>query len=252
MGAMGRAQPHPPRPAGPHQGEPPTQARRDARTRDRLLILPVPVRAVDQWRRDTAAALAVGRLVPPGEKLSGAGQTGVRSIRLHAIAGNGWACDPLTSRHRILNREEDHAFWAWAIIEVLRLTGARVEELLELNHHSVAQYRLPATGELVALLLDRSVQKRRERLLVVSPELADVLSAIIRRVRDDNGAVPVVRARDVHEHVWLPPSPLLFQRRLGAAIHALSIGPVSTLLDDALAARASSTKPTAPRCAAHP
>ena len=35
-----------------------------------------------------------------------------------------------------------------------------------------------------------------ERLLVVSPELADVLSAIIRRVRDSTGKVPsIVRLR---------------------------------------------------------
>jgi hypothetical protein len=35
---------------------------------------------------------------------------------------------------------------------VLRLTGIRVEELTELSHHSLIQYKLPATGELVPLL----------------------------------------------------------------------------------------------------
>jgi hypothetical protein len=44
--------------------------------------------------------------------------------------------------------EEDLAFWAWAAVEVLRLTGVRVEELLEISHHSLVQYRLPGTGEL--------------------------------------------------------------------------------------------------------
>lgn len=32
------------------------------------------------------------------------------------------------------------------------ITGVRVEELLELSHHSFVEYRLPSTGELVPLL----------------------------------------------------------------------------------------------------
>ena len=45
------------------------------------------------------------------------------------------------------------------------------------------QYRLPTTGELVPLLQIAPSKTDAERLLVVSPELADVLSAIITRVR---------------------------------------------------------------------
>jgi len=73
-----------------------------------------------------------------------------------------------------------------------------------------------------------------ERLLVVSPELADTLSAVIRRIRSSNGAVPLVRARDPKELIWLPPSPLLFQRRVGTENHVINGGLVSTLLDEAL------------------
>jgi hypothetical protein len=47
--------------------------------------------------------------------------------------------------------EEDQAFWVWAAIEVLRRTGARIEELLELTHLSLRQYHAP-TGEMVPLL----------------------------------------------------------------------------------------------------
>jgi hypothetical protein len=61
-----------------------------------------------------------------------------------------------------------------------------------------------------------------ERLLVVSPELADVLSAIICRIRDTSGAVPLVRGRDRHELTWLPPSPLLFQRRTRTENHMIT------------------------------
>jgi hypothetical protein len=70
---------------------------------------------------------------------------------------------------------------------------------------------------------------------VVSPELADVLSAVICRVRGTDGAVPLVRARDNHELVWLPPAPLLFQRRTRAENHSLGRGFVARLLDEALA-----------------
>jgi Phage integrase family len=74
-----------------------------------------------------------------------------------------------------------------------------------------------------------------ERLLLVSPELADVLSAIICRVRGSHGAVPLVRARDWHERTWLPPSPLLFQRRVSSENRAITSTLVANLLNAALA-----------------
>ncbi len=49
-------------------------------------------------------------------------------------------------RIELLRKEED-AFWAWAIIETLRHTGVRVEELLELTHLALVSYRLPDSGE---------------------------------------------------------------------------------------------------------
>ena len=41
--------------------------------------------------------------------------------------------------------------------------------------------------------------------MVVSPELADVLSAIICRIRDDAGAVPLAVTYDYHERIYGPP-----------------------------------------------
>jgi hypothetical protein len=211
------------------------KARMDARTRDRLPVLPVLVRVADKWRKDAHALLAAARRTQPGKAFTTSGQTLVRSVRPHADPNNVWAHDPNTGKQRPLDVEEDHAFWAWAIIEVLRLTGVRAEELQELSHHSLVQYRLPTTGELVPLLQIAPSKTDAERLLVVSPELADVLSTVICRIRDGNAAVPLVRARDRHELVWLPPSPLLFQRRQGTENHMISIGVVASLLDEALA-----------------
>jgi len=38
---------------------------------------------------------------------------------------------------------EEEAFWAWAIIEILGLTGIRLEELLDLSHLSIRHYAWP-------------------------------------------------------------------------------------------------------------
>jgi hypothetical protein len=121
-------------------------------------------------------------------------------------------------------------------VQVLRLTGIRVEELTELTHPSLVQYRLPGTGQLVPLLHIAPSKTDTERLLVVSPELADVLSAIICRVRDEAGAIPLVAAYDYHERVFNPPLPLLFQRRVGTENRAISAPAIRILLDQALTA----------------
>jgi integrase len=212
------------------------KARMDGRTRERLPVLPVLVESADRWRRESAQLLQAGQQVKPGQQFSAAGKTLTRIDRPYAAADkNVWVRDPDTGKPRLLNSEEDHAFWAWAVIEVLRHTGVRVEELLELSHHSLIQYRLPTTGELVPLLQIAPSKTDTERLLVVSPELADVLSAIICRVRGADGAVPLVSARDRHELVWLPPAPLLFQRRTRAENRAFLAGFVGRLLVKALA-----------------
>src|SRR5262249_60325180 len=93
----------------------------------------------------------------------------------------------------------------------------RIEELTELSHHSLIQYRLPATGEIVPLLQIAPSKTDTERLLVIAPELADVLSTIITRIRGFDGSAPLVAAYDYGEKTWTPPLPLLFQWRGGGA-----------------------------------
>src|SRR5580700_6141092 len=214
------------------------KARMDARTRDRLPVLPILTRAALQWRDDAGAVLAAARDAEPGQQFTAAGQTLARSVRPHGAPGNIWAHDPATSKQRFLNLEEDHAFWAWAIIEVLRLTGIRVEELTELSHYSLVQYRLPATGEIVPLLQIAPSKTDTERLLVISPDMADVLSAVISRLRGQSrsGAVPLVPAYDSQERTWLPPAPVLFQRQYGSEHRRISAGSVREMLDAAFAA----------------
>ena len=146
------------------------------------------------------------------------------------------SCSPRSARTATGPWWRCRAFWAWAAVEVLRLTGVRVEELTELTHPSLVHYRLPGTGEPVPLLHIAQSKTDAERLLVVSPELADVLSAIICRARDETGAIPLVAAYDYHERVFNPPLPLLFQRRVGTENRAINAPAIRDLLDEALAA----------------
>ena len=120
-------------------------------------------------------------------------------------------------------------------MEVLRHTGIRFEELRELSHHSITQYRLPSTGELVPLLQIAPSKTGAERLLLVSPELADVLSAIVCRIRGRTGAIALVPSYDTHEKTWNPPMPLLFQRAISGERRPISDGALREILQRALA-----------------
>jgi hypothetical protein len=111
-----------------------------------------------------------------------------------------------------------------------RQSCGQMMELTELSHHSLIQYRLPATGELVPLLQIAPSKTDAERLLVISPELADVLATIISRIRGPSGAVPLVSVYDDHERVWLPPAPVLFQRRVGSENRPVPAATIRKLL----------------------
>ena len=207
------------------------KSRMDQRTRERLPVIPALATALDQARAAAATLLAAARDAAPGEQFTAAGQTMRRPV-LTTQTQRVWADDAAGAR-RDLTREEDNAFWAWAAAEVLRHTGVRVEELTELSHHSLVQYQLPATGELIPLLHVAPSKTDEERLLVVSPELADVLAAILHRVRGPDGAVPLVIAYD-SEKVWNPPMPLLFQHRVGMENTPLAPAAIRRLLATAL------------------
>ena len=209
------------------------KSRMDARTRERLPVLPVLVRCAAQQHADAAALLQAAREASPAETITTAGQVLVRASA--SSAASIWAEDLATGKRRNLNAEEDRAFWAWAAIEVLRATGIRIEELTELSHHSLVQYRLPTTGELVPLLQIAPSKTDAERLLVISPELADVLSTVINRIRGPGGAVPLVAVYDDHERVWLPPAPVLFQRRVGSENRPIPAHTIRKLLAATLA-----------------
>ena len=176
------------------------KARMDARTRERLPVLPAVAAAADRNRKDTAARLSAARATPPGELFTAGGQTlrRTRMRRRDTSPSRCWAEDPATGKRRDLTLEESDAFWAWAAIEVLRHTGIRIEELTELSHHSLVQYRAPDSGEMI----------------------------------------PLLSVYDHYEKTWNPEMPLLFQRVFSMENRPIPAGGIRHLIHQAVAASA--------------
>jgi hypothetical protein len=212
------------------------KSRMDQRTRERLPVLPALAAWADAERKATAARLQAARDASAGSLFTVGGQTLRRAVMKTETTGRIWAENPATGKRRDLTFEEHRGFWCWAMVEVLRHTGIRIEELTELSHHSLIQYRLPATGELIPLLQIAPSKTDEERLLVVSPELADVLSAIMCRIRGTGPAVPLVVSYDKNERVYNPPMPLLFQWPCRLENRAVGETSLRKYLDDALTA----------------
>ena len=72
--------------------------------------------------------------------------------------------------------------------------------------------------------------------MVIAPDLADVLSTIVARIRDDRPDVPLVVSYDKNERVYNPPMPLLFQWRRRLENRPVSERALRKYLDHALSA----------------
>jgi hypothetical protein len=185
----------------------------DQRTRTQLPLLLALLRAVEQHRKDAEERITTAAPMPVGGRFTAGGHEFERCRQ--GESGRVYAVGLATGERRDLTHEESAAFWSWATVEVLRHAGIRIEEMLELTHHSFVAYMLPTTGEIVPMLQVAPSKTDAERLLLVSPELGEVLTAIIFRVRAGNAALPLVAAYDVFEQTWSPPMPFLFRRRFG-------------------------------------
>ncbi|MFE5484137.1 hypothetical protein [Streptomyces sp. NPDC056527] len=105
-----------------------TKARMDQRTRERLPVLDAFARAAAGHHRLRAAHLATARATPPGGRFVLDGTAYTRGTN-----AAGAAARDAEGRLVHLDRVEHRAFWAWATVEFLRHTGARVEEMLYLR-----------------------------------------------------------------------------------------------------------------------
>jgi len=212
------------------------------RVRERLPHLAQLAASADAHRTEQAHLLAAATPVPIGETFHLNEVTYQRTLHKSHLTA------PLLPRpDRVLVENvatgerfdvvetEDDAFWTWAIIETLRHTGVRVEELMEITHLAIVSYRLPDTGELVPLLQIVPSKSNEERLLLISPELASVLASIVKRLRDNNnGTIPLIARYDLLEKVTGPPLPHLFQRKRGWQPLVISPSQIRRMLSNAL------------------
>lgn len=206
------------------------QSRMHNRTRTLAPLLNSLAAAAHQDRAHTAALLHASSQTTEGELLNIAGKTYRRVARGHYGEDARPSVEDLETGSIIrLHRAEETAFWAWAVLEVLRLTGLRVEELVELTHTSIRRY-IPAGGEVTVLLQVAPSKTDRERLIPASPELASVLATIIRRLKGPDETLPLTSRYDPLERQWGPKLPHLFQLRLGGAPRVLSTAGARTLL----------------------
>ena len=197
-----------------------TTAAMHQRVRERLPHLERIVDAADEYRRGTSELRVLATDSEIGDTFTHAG------VCYRRLAPNTRQAGRNSNRGAIplrrldngeeldITKDEDDAFWSWAIIETLRHTGIRLEELLEITQLALDQYQLPDTGEIVPLLQIVPSKNAEERLLLVSPELASVLATIITRVRkQNNGIIPAISRYDPYERTDGPALPHLFQRR---------------------------------------
>jgi site-specific recombinase XerD len=220
-----------------------TQARMHQRIRERLPRLPDLVDAAERHYGEQKSLLAAAEAVAAGEVFDHDGHC-YRRIgrdedrtpgRLQYRPSMVVVEDVANGDQHDVTRNEDEAFWALAIIETLRHTGCRIEELLEITHLALVSYQLPDTGEVVPLLQIVPSKSNEERLLLVSPELASVLATVITRLRNDNdGAVPPVARYDHSEHTTGPALPHLFQRRIRWRRDVMTYKMVCNLLGDTI------------------
>lgn len=219
------------------------------RVRERLPHLQHLADSAASHRGATARLLAAASIAPVGHEFSVDGVTYRRAIWKSHLRqpsrsrGRVLAEDTRTGEITDVTQAEDDAFWSWAVIETLRHTGVRIEELLEVTQLAIVSYRLPGTGETIPLLQIVPSKSNEERLLLVSPELASVLAAVVKRQRDDNdGTIRLVARYDPHEKVTGPPLPHLFQRKVSWRPAVIGPGQVINLINDAIG-RAGITSP---------
>jgi integrase len=107
---------------------------------------------------------------------------------------------------------ETHAFWDWALLELLLASGLRVEEACELTTFDVLKSQL-GDGRIYYLLHVKPSKYGRARVIPIGDQLGRVIAEIIRHVRafHDTPVVPPCDRRDIHEKRPLPRAPYLLQ-----------------------------------------
>ena len=184
-----------PAPQGPHGRPHPRTAAGPAR----------PWSAVDDRRTATPRTCCTPPARPrPGEPFTADGQTLTRSDRPASRPDQGLGRGP---RHRQTPRPDPRGRpRVLGLGRSSRCCAPPASASRNCSSSATTAWcntGCPTTGELVPLLQIAPSKTDAERLLVVSPELADVLAADHHPGPRHTGAVPLVAAYDWHERVWL-------------------------------------------------
>lgn len=205
-----------------------------ARTRSLTMVVPQLVSSIAGTLRIAEKRLRAATGILAGEEFLLDGQAwrvapnthtgGYTRTQVFVLSPDGLQLD--------LTAEEDAAFWTWAVVEVLRHSGIRIEEMLELTHLSIRAFRKP-DGQVVPLIQIAPSKTNTERVLPASPQLTHALSRIVARqlahqqaapVDDRGPMLPLVTRRDEYELTYSAPLPFLFQRRLGSGRRTVMSG----------------------------
>ncbi|WP_217572522.1 site-specific integrase [Streptomyces sp. GbtcB7] len=196
------------------------------RTRTRQPLLPVLVQHVEARHERLASLREAARTTPLGTQFTYRGRKYRRSNspedrrRIKTPEGPTIrVIDEETGKMIHLDQAEEMAFWEWAVIEVLRHSGIRIEELTELTHLSIRQYQRP-NGEIIALLVVAPSKNDRERVIPMSPDLFHAIAQIVRRQTKYSRQIPLLRRYDPQERTWSELMPFLFQRQIGT-VHSV-------------------------------
>ncbi|MFC8670790.1 tyrosine-type recombinase/integrase [Streptomyces sp. NPDC057199] len=190
------------------------------RTRVRQPLLPFLVRHVEDRYEHLAGLLETATPIPLGESFEHQGRRYTRTNsredrrRARILAEPTVRITDDTGELIHVTMAEESAFWEWAAVEILRHSGIRVEELVELTHLSIRQYQRP-NGEAIALLVVAPSKSERERVIPMSAELFHAVAQIIRRLTRNGQAIPLLTRYDGHEKIWSEAMPFLFQRQIG-------------------------------------
>lgn len=186
------------------------------RTRTLTPWIPQLVTSVTAEKDRMRDLLEAAHSVAPGSPFTFEGQPWLRRDHARNPAGEAkyslmttLVRDP-TGDLLDLTHLEHKAYWTWAALEVLRHTGLRIEELLELTHLSLRPLR-KQNGEIVPLLQVAPSKTDEERILPMSPALTAVLSDIINRHTKEHGKIPLLRRLDRSQREFSPLLPFLFQ-----------------------------------------
>ena len=144
---------------------------------------------------------------------------------IRAFAQRRWhdaeqALAELADDPKLLAAERD-AFWDWALLELLVLSGLRIEEACELTTLDILKRR-QADGRLYYLLHIKPSKYDRARVIPIGDGLGRVIAEVLKRVKRFYGtsAVPACDHWDTHEHRPRPRAPYLLQ----AMKHPSAIG----------------------------